>query len=122
LPAQQFISVGPYMERSFSPANFYTLRWAEPCFFVAYIVGVHIRSPLALQATSFRRPQLHDSGTRTGQLLMLYAYLALGSSLGEYGENMRFRIAVEPVIWLITLLSGNMLWQLSRGFATPSRS
>jgi hypothetical protein len=89
------------------------------------MVGVHLLAPLALLATYFRRPRLHDSGTRTGQLLillMLYAYLALGSSLGEYGENMRFRIAVEPAIWLITLLSGNMLWQLRRGFATPSRS
>lgn len=34
-------------------------------------------------------------------LLLIYCYLAVLSSIVEYGENMRFRIDVEPVIWVI---------------------
>ena len=46
-----------------------------------------------------------------GLLLIFYIYLAALSSLVEYGENMRFRIAIEPLIWAITTLILYRYWQ-----------
>jgi len=40
-----------------------------------------------------------------GCLILLYIYLAGVSNLVEYGENMRFRLAAEPLIWAIALAS-----------------
>jgi hypothetical protein len=33
-------------------------------------------------------------------MLGVIVYVALVSNLAEYGENMRFRLTVEPLIWV----------------------
>ena len=40
-----------------------------------------------------------------GFLILAYLYQASASSLGEYGENMRYRIEAEPIIWVISFVT-----------------
>jgi len=50
----------------------------------------------------------------TKYLLFLFAcicYLAFTSSLVEFGENMRFRVSVEPLLWLSSFLALLILFQ-----------
>lgn len=47
-------------------------------------------------------------------LVLLYLYLAALSNLVEYGENMRFRLEIEPVIWMITAVCLHRVWQWCR--------
>ena len=35
-------------------------------------------------------------------LVLVYAYAGAMSSLGEYSENMRYRLEVEPIIWVLS--------------------
>jgi hypothetical protein len=37
-------------------------------------------------------------------LSLLYAYAAGFSCLGEYSENMRYRLEIEPVIWVLSIM------------------
>ena len=34
----------------------------------------------------------------------MYVYVATLSSVVDYGENMRFRLGVEPLVWILTIL------------------
>lgn len=49
-----------------------------------------------------------------GLLCASYLYVALACNTSEHGENMRFRVAVEPIVWMITLLSARDLWRRFR--------
>jgi hypothetical protein len=42
-------------------------------------------------------------------LVLLYVYVAGICNLVEYGENMRFRLAVEPIIWSIGAIVASLL-------------
>jgi hypothetical protein len=42
-------------------------------------------------------------------LLLLYLYVAGISNLVEYGENMRFRLPVEPIVWAIGAAAASAL-------------
>jgi len=101
LPAKQFAMSGTWPRRRFAPTRFFTLRWLEPFVLLLTMAGVHVLAPIALL------PGLGRQGNRSALVLLLlpYVYLAAVSSVGEYGENMRFRIAVEPTVWLITIQS-----------------
>jgi hypothetical protein len=46
--------------------------------------------------------------------LLIYCYLAGFTSVVEYGENMRFRIEVEPIIWVMSILIASRWWVLVR--------
>jgi hypothetical protein len=35
-------------------------------------------------------------------LVSCYAYAALVMNISDHGENMRFRLSIEPIIWIIT--------------------
>jgi hypothetical protein len=51
-----------------------------------------------------------------------FCYLAIVSSLAEYGENMRFRLSVEPVIWVLTITSGLFSWRGIRAWRSASKT
>jgi len=117
LPARQFVMRGTFPRRQFEPTRFFTLRWFEPFTLLITMLGVHLLAPIALFQRRARREDRH-----TLLLLLLpYTYLAALSSLGEWGENMRFRIEVEPIIWLITMQSIVICWSAwaARGRAAP---
>ena len=47
-------------------------------------------------------------------LIGIYAYAAFVMNIAEYGENMRFRLSVEPVIWLVSVWSLTIVWRAAR--------
>ncbi|HSB97657.1 MAG TPA: hypothetical protein VLC91_14460 [Spongiibacteraceae bacterium] len=47
-------------------------------------------------------------------LLLIYGYLAFASNLVEFGENMRFRLVVEPLGWAIALVAFAALWKIGK--------
>ncbi len=55
-------------------------------------------------------------------LLLLYLYAAGISNLGEHGENMRFRLAVEPIIWAIGVTAVCAVMTALRGSRSQSGS
>ncbi len=65
-----------------------------------------------------RGPLAEPDATRAAVLVVggtFYCYLAAASSLGEYGENMRFRLGVEPLIWTLTAVGAAGVLRLLRG-------
>jgi len=51
---------------------------------------------------------------RTRILIFLFGilvYLAVVTSIVETGENMRFRVSIEPVIWVVSLVTLIILWE-----------
>ncbi|MCW5890567.1 MAG: hypothetical protein KIT14_08445 [bacterium] len=102
------------------PASLGTPRWLDEPRLLATAIGVHLLAPLAALGWLVRRgrgPLPEPDATRAVVLLVcgtLIAYLALASSLGEHGENMRFRLGVEPLIWTVTLVGAAGAWRLVR--------
>ena len=57
-------------------------------------------------------------------LPMIYVYVAGVCNLVEYGENMRFRLAVEPIVWSIGLVVARAVlarFRAGRGGGQPAR-
>jgi len=76
--------------------------------------GMHL-SPLITLSPRAIATDAGVTGKVTVFMGMTYLYLALLSSAVEYGENMRFRLEVEPLIWIIALVTGGtLLRQLRR--------
>lgn len=113
LPEGVLLTSGRQVARRFTPVGIGSPTWLDPPRFLATVVGVHVLAPLAAVLVVRRRrrgaPSTPLEAARATALLVcgvLYVYLALLSSLGEYGENMRFRLGVEPLVWLLTALGG----------------
>jgi hypothetical protein len=49
-------------------------------------------------------------------LVLAFAYAAGFSCLGEFSENMRYRLEIEPVIWILSLLIAIEWVRLARGW------
>lgn len=111
LPDRQFVMSGTYPRVSRSPAEFYTPRWLDPLVLIAMVIGVHVLAPflLILWAVRFLCGASGAALPRAAGVLTMaagiYAYFAAVASIGDYGENMRFRLDVEPIIWLIALIA-----------------
>jgi len=124
LPDEQYIASGSHplvsldprdkpVQRRYAPTDLHTARWIEPFARLVEIVGVHLLLPLVgvLWLTGRTRrgrsiAPLFDP-LRMAALLVaatIYGYLAVTVNLVETSENMRYRLEVEPVIWIITLV------------------
>jgi hypothetical protein len=120
LPDTQYLasgSRGVTVERkgrfTLTPTTLYTFRWLEPFVLVLNLIGVHVLLPLAAVLWLLSRTR-RGAGARfafdplrMSALLVMaicYAYLAALVNLVETIENMRYRLEVEPMIWLITLV------------------
>lgn len=96
-------------------------RWLDAPRLIATVVGVHLLAPLAAIGWLLRRrrgPRAEPDATRAAVLVVcgtFYCYLAAASSLGEYGENMRFRLGVEPLIWTLTAVGAAGVLRVLRG-------
>ncbi len=131
LPPKQYVMSGQYPRRSFAETSLHTLRWLEPVILIANVIAVHLLAPAALILWTVRRlvrgggaiPEIDAFRVAAlAVLVAVYAYQALVVNVGDYGENMRFRIGVEPVIWLITVASASSLMSWSRGLTTAGGS
>ena len=72
------------------------------------LVALHALVPLWLGLALLSR----RSGNRRWNIpvplffaLVLYAYAAFVFNLAEHGENMRFRLTVEPIVWIVSYLA-----------------
>ena len=103
-----------------------TLPWLEVPRLLAEVLGVHVLAPLAALGWLRRRRGLREPDATRGAVLLvcaaLYGYLAMASSVGEYGENMRFRLGVEPLVWVLSLLGAAGSWQLVLACVRGARS
>jgi hypothetical protein len=107
-----------------TPTSLYTLRWMEPFALMLKIIGVHLLLPIVGVLWVARRvrrgragPPVFDPLRMTALLAAatVYGYLASFVNLVEMSENMRYRLEVEPVIWVITLICVTELGGLVRG-------
>jgi hypothetical protein len=114
-----------------APTSLYTVRWLEPFALMLELVGVHVLLPLVgivWLADRVRRgwsaPPLFDP-LRMAALLVgatFYAYLAGLVNLVETSENMRYRLEVEPIIWVMTLICITELARLLRAGWSRARA
>jgi hypothetical protein len=114
-----------------APTSFYTVRWLESFALMLELVGVHVLLPLVgivWLADRVRRgwsaPPLFDP-LRMAALLVgatFYAYLAGLVNLVETSENMRYRLEVEPIIWVMTLICITELARLLRAGWSRARA
>jgi hypothetical protein len=113
----------------YTPTSMYTLRWLEPVLLALNVVGVHVLLPLVAVFWLARRVRYGDQATpplerlRLAALLIAattYWYLAALVNFVETAENMRYRIEVEPLVWLVTLLSATELARLAAGPMEPA--
>ncbi len=49
-----------------------------------------------------------------------FCYIAIVSNFAEYGENMRFRLSIEPVLWILTTTSWVTLLRVAGTLRAPS--
>ncbi len=130
LPETQYVMSGTHRfmterkaPRRFTPTTMFTLRWLDPFVLMLNVLGVHVLLPLVAAVALARRGEPATPGfdpLRMAALLVaatVYGYLAVLVNLVETLENMRYRQEVEPVVWLITLISLTTLGGFVRGVA-----
>src|SRR5262245_7540425 len=95
---------------SLTPTNLYTVRWLEPFILVLNLISVHVLLPLLAiwwLASRLRRPPSDRFDTLRLRALLVavifFGFLADMVNLVETVEHMRYRLEVEPMIWLIAL-------------------
>ncbi len=72
------------------------------------IIAIHALGPIALcliLITLIRRQPLSNFQTSFLYAALAFSYVAIVSSLGDHGENARYRIDVEPLVWLLPFMS-----------------
>ncbi len=126
------LSPGGLVPRTFTPARIFTARSLEPFVLMLNIVSIHLLLPLVgalwlahrLRHGAQAAP-LFDPLRMTALLVgaVCYAYLAILVNLVETSENMRYRLEVEPIIWVITVICLTELVHLARrgGGLDPDR-
>jgi len=134
LPDVQYVASGSHpllsldprdkvLPSQLTPTTLYTVRWIEPVALMLQLIAVHLLLPLVAivwAANRLRRGRsapVFDPLRMTALLVgaTLYGYLAATVNLIETSENMRYRLEVEPVIWVITLICVTELAGLLRG-------
>ena len=134
LVERQYVTGGKWPHLGRRETSLWTLRWLDWPLDVACLVGVHVALPLLavlwlvhrLRSLRTQDPVGQVRGIALVAAVTMYVYLALLSSLVEYGENMRYRFSIEPVIWLIATLSiaegARLVWLLLAARSTTTSS
>jgi hypothetical protein len=105
-----------------TPTSLYTFGVLDPFVLMLNVVGVHLLLPLLAVAWVVQRVRGRPTDPvfdplRMSVLLVaatVYGYLAGVANFVETAENMRYRLEVEPVIWVITLICLSELGWLVR--------
>ncbi|RJP71085.1 MAG: hypothetical protein C4532_08040 [Candidatus Abyssobacteria bacterium SURF_17] len=94
-------------------ACFFTVPALPVLMLGANIIAVHIIAPIILicSAISVLRGRKALFGREYFYLLGTLIYCILVMNLPDHGENMRFRLSVEPLIWLFSIFSSVILFQ-----------
>ena len=107
LPEEQWIVTGPHGNFETRPATLFTVDMLSPLMAILSLVAVHLFLPYQCVKAGWQWTR--DRAMTEGLLLYLNLALVIGYStfvfvLVEHGENMRFRLIIEPVIWLCVIL------------------
>jgi hypothetical protein len=114
-----------------TPTTLYTPRWIEPFVLVLNVIAIHLLVPLVgvlwlvawLRDRS--RPTPEGRSLRLTALVLatiFYGYLGVVVNVVETKESMRYRLEVEPLIWLATLISVTEVLRLARRSVTSVRA
>lgn len=91
------------------PANVVVIPWA-PQFATLVAFAMLHGIPFAAAYIRMKKHSLEEVFPQGFSFLLLtYAYVAAICNLVEYGENMRFRLAVEPIVWAIGIVVAGAL-------------
>jgi len=99
---QRGISLAPLTAADFRPVTVISLP-ILPRLISALNLAVLHSLPLLLLWQFAAGRRFADAGG-FWFMLLVYGYAAGLSSLGEYSENMRYRLEVEPIIWVLCVL------------------
>ncbi len=87
------------------PVSFYTIPYFPMLVLIMNILVIHLLLPLLL-IYAVARQLIYKEKLFSAEFFFLLAsflYAVVVMNLPEYGENMRFRLSIEPVIWLISM-------------------
>ena len=103
--------------RVWYPTSFFVPNFAAPPILLLNLIAVHVLVPVVLVGAlvSWIRTRRSSLQTRfLASMTILYLYAALTFNIAEYGENMRFRVSIEPVIWILSTIAWSELWNRGR--------
>ena len=102
-----------------TPVSLYTFGFLAPMVLMLNVIGIHLLLPLVALAwlvERVRQPAARVLDPQRMAVLLVaatvYVYLAGVANVVETAENMRYRLEVEPMIWLISLICVGELGRL----------
>ena len=102
---QHYFLQGPIFNKGQRPINIYAIPYLPSLILVINLVVLHSVVPALVVGDMVRR-LTGKTGIVPLQFYFLvtcYVYVAVIMNISEHGENMRFRLSIEPVIWTITV-------------------
>ena len=107
----EYFIQGPFTHATFKAVSFYTLPCFPTLMHAVNIVTIHAVMAwlfwmVALCSNASRDDLLQGKDDVTMRYLFLvacYFYAATVMNVADYQENMRFRVSIEPEIWLISV-------------------
>lgn len=113
-PERQYLMRGTLENKDAKEAHFYALPYLPILALMINILVLHTVAPLLILYDGIQRLRRKTAflSRYFYFLLACYVYAALIMNIAEHGENMRFRLSVEPVIWLISVYTLTRLTQL----------
>jgi hypothetical protein len=83
------------------PARLFTIPYFPTVMLMLNILVIHLGLPILLAVTAIRRrgPGLPPGGCL---IAVIFLYAAFVYNLAEHLENMRFRLNVEPLVWILS--------------------
>lgn len=101
---QHYFLSGTIFTKEARPIDIYALPYLPILILILNLVVLHSVVPGLLIGDLARR-LIGKTGMLPREFYFLvtcYAYAALVMNISDHGENMRFRLSIEPVIWIIT--------------------
>jgi hypothetical protein len=98
------------------PTRFYTLPYVPLLMLGLNIIVMHVVVPLLVLNDARQRLVLRKRilPPEFYFLVGCYLYAAVVMNIAEHGENMRFRLSVEPVIWIMSIYAMTLFARLVR--------
>ncbi|MDA8017033.1 MAG: hypothetical protein MPN21_06240 [Thermoanaerobaculia bacterium] len=107
LPEPHYL-IGNHHEERLQDVALYTLDLPVTVWWIVEVMVLHLVTPFVLLSVlvrAWRRRRIAGHDRLFVFLSVLYAYAATVHNAVEFGENMRFRWNVEPLIWLLVAAS-----------------
>lgn len=116
----QYLMQGTMQNKSRRRICFYTVPYIPSLALIINLVVLHLITPLVVLYRLWS-PKKPEHGLSLLFLFLCYLYAAFVMNLPEYGENMRFRLSIEPMIWLISVYSIMEIYSIARAIVRRRR-